>query len=71
MIRSKLTNKLIALGHSRNGNHNVSTKATSIVQIEDEQGIPTIESDGESEYENVNDLENHITTIIDSQQNDL
>ena len=69
--RSKLTNKLIAFGHSRNGNHNINTKATSIVQIEDKQGIPTIESDGESEYENVNDLENHITTIIDSQQNDV
>ena len=69
--RSKLTNKLIAFGHSGNGNHNVSTKATSIVQIEDEQGIPTIESEGESEYENVNDLENHIINIMDSKSNDL
>ena len=69
--RSRLTNKLIAFGHNGKGNHNVDTKATSVIQIEDEQSIPTVESDGESEYENVNDLEIHITTIIDSQQNDL
>ena len=69
--RSKLTNKLIAFGHSGIGRHNVSTKATTIVQLEDEQGIPTIESEGESEYDNPDDLENHIIHIGDSNSNDL
>ena len=69
--RSRLTNKLIAFGHNGKGNHNINTKATSVIQIEDEQSIPTVESDGESEYENVKDLENHIMTITDSQPNDL
>ena len=69
--RSRLTNKLIAFGHNRIGKHNVNTKATSIVQKEDDQGIPTVKSDGETDFEDENDLENNITTITDSQLNEL
>ena len=73
LMRSRLTGKLIAFGHNGKGKHTVNITVTSITQdeeIENDQGITTVKSDDETDYEET-DLENNTVTIPDSQPNDL
>ena len=74
LMKSRLTNKLIAFGHNGTGKHNVSTTVTSVTleeKIENDKGITTVKTEDDKTDYSDSDLENNTATFLDSQSNNL
>ena len=74
LMRSRLTDKLIAFGHNGIGKHIVTATVTSITleeEVENDRGITTVKTDNDETDYSDSDLENNTATFLDSQSNDL